>query len=281
MVRRDSKVDNFAESLFFLLIIMMSGFLAGIRWSVGMLKSHRSLCESFSKTSAALCIYICLYGRIEISCTFPIGSPCRPSRVSPYTPSVLICCIRLLCHWSFRLCHRITYIDCFVAFDMILTLIWFVLMALSSADIRRDSVSLYYYYYYYYCTLLVFHNHFSWSSPEVFSVFWLILVLFQWSRLVLRFPILSITLPILYKLFWANQLNLTSLSFMFHKFMVNITNTTSEFFKPALTGGSSLKYERVPQALSKYSNWSQQRCSCDALDSPSDICLPLSLLSGL
>ena len=39
---------------------------------------------------------ICLYDRIEISCTFPSGPPCRPSHVSPYTPSVLICCIRLL-----------------------------------------------------------------------------------------------------------------------------------------------------------------------------------------
>ena len=41
---------------FFLLIIMWSGLLAGIRWSVCMLKSHRSLCESFSRTGAGLCI---------------------------------------------------------------------------------------------------------------------------------------------------------------------------------------------------------------------------------
>ena len=32
-------------------------------------------------------------GQIEISWTFPSGSPCRTSRVSPYTPSELICCI--------------------------------------------------------------------------------------------------------------------------------------------------------------------------------------------
>ena len=44
-------------SFFFLLIIMRSGLLAGIRWSVCMLKSHRSLCESFSRTGAGLCIY--------------------------------------------------------------------------------------------------------------------------------------------------------------------------------------------------------------------------------
>ena len=43
--------------LFILLIIMRSGLLAGIRWSICMLKSHRSLCESFSRTGAGLCIY--------------------------------------------------------------------------------------------------------------------------------------------------------------------------------------------------------------------------------
>ena len=42
---------------FFLLIIIRSGLLAGIRWSVYMLKSHRSLCDSFSRTGAGLCIY--------------------------------------------------------------------------------------------------------------------------------------------------------------------------------------------------------------------------------
>ena len=60
VVRRDGKVDNFANSLFFfflLLIFIRSGLLAGIRWSVCMLKSRRSLCVSFSLTSAGLCIY--------------------------------------------------------------------------------------------------------------------------------------------------------------------------------------------------------------------------------
>ena len=45
------------QILFLLLIIMRSGLLAGIRWSVCMLKSHRSLCETFSWTGAGLCIY--------------------------------------------------------------------------------------------------------------------------------------------------------------------------------------------------------------------------------
>ena len=43
--------------LLLLLIIIKSGLLAGIRWSVCMLKSHRSLCGAFSRTGAGLCIY--------------------------------------------------------------------------------------------------------------------------------------------------------------------------------------------------------------------------------
>ena len=56
MVNQDSKVHNFASSLF-LLINIMSGRLAKIRRSACMLKSHRCLCFSFSWTGAELCIY--------------------------------------------------------------------------------------------------------------------------------------------------------------------------------------------------------------------------------
>ena len=42
---------------FFLLIFIRSGLLAEIRWSMCMSKSHRSLCASFSRTDAGLCIY--------------------------------------------------------------------------------------------------------------------------------------------------------------------------------------------------------------------------------
>ena len=42
---------------FFLLIIIKSGLLAEIRWSVRMSKSQRSLCVLFSMTGAGLCIY--------------------------------------------------------------------------------------------------------------------------------------------------------------------------------------------------------------------------------
>ena len=44
------------QILFFLLIIIRSGLLVGIRWSVCRLKSYRSLCVSFSRTGAGLCI---------------------------------------------------------------------------------------------------------------------------------------------------------------------------------------------------------------------------------
>ena len=56
VVSWDSNVDNFASSLF-LLIIIRSGLLAEIRWSACMSKSHRSLCELFSRAGAGLCTY--------------------------------------------------------------------------------------------------------------------------------------------------------------------------------------------------------------------------------
>ena len=49
MISRDSKVDSFADFLF-LLVIIRSGLQAGIRWSVCILKSHRSSCVPFSRT---------------------------------------------------------------------------------------------------------------------------------------------------------------------------------------------------------------------------------------
>ena len=45
------------QVLFFLLIIIRSGLLVEIRWSVCMSKSHRSLCVLFSRTGAGLCVY--------------------------------------------------------------------------------------------------------------------------------------------------------------------------------------------------------------------------------
>ena len=93
---------------------------------------------SFSRTGDGLCIYhlfvLSNWNILRISQWITL--PTHP--VSPYTLSVLICCIRLLCDWSFRLCHRIALI--YFCVLSILALIWLFLMALSCAAIRRDSV---------------------------------------------------------------------------------------------------------------------------------------------
>ena len=60
VISRDSKIDNFASSLF-LLIIKRSGLLAEIRWSVCISKSQRRLWVLFSRTDAHT---ICWYGQI-------------------------------------------------------------------------------------------------------------------------------------------------------------------------------------------------------------------------
>ena len=174
VVSRDSKIHNFASSffcfLFFLLTIIRSDLLAEIRWFVCMPKSHRSLCVSFSRTDAGLCIYhlfvwsnsnffsksqwITLptqFSLVQYSLwanllhslirwlMVSLLSPhnlhllfCRVLSIFaliwlvlmglfvllflllPYTSSVLICCICLLCDWLFRLCYCIVYICYFV-----------------------------------------------------------------------------------------------------------------------------------------------------------------------
>ena len=155
MVSQDSKVNYFASSLF-LLIIIKSGLLAGIRWSVCMLKSHRDLCVAFSRTGAWLCIYhllVCsILNFLSISqwITLPIQS-CL------ILFSLCANLLHLLIIWlvvSSLSPHSLHLLFCRVLF--ILTLIWFVLMALSYAG--------YYYYYYYYYYLRVFHINVSWWS---------------------------------------------------------------------------------------------------------------------
>ena len=140
MVRRDRKVDNFVNSLF-LLIIMRSGLLAGIRWSVWMLKSHRSLCVSFSWTDAGLCIYHLLvwsnlnFLHISQWITLP-----TQSCLALYSGANLLHSLIMWLIVSSLSPHSLHLLFCCVL--SILTLIWLVLMALSWAAIRRDSVSL-------------------------------------------------------------------------------------------------------------------------------------------
>ena len=57
VVSCNSKIHNFASSLFLLLIIIRSGRLAEIMWSIYMFKSLRSLCVPFSRTDTGLCLY--------------------------------------------------------------------------------------------------------------------------------------------------------------------------------------------------------------------------------
>ena len=88
-------LQNLFFFFFFFLIIIRSGLLGRIRGSVCMLKSHRSLCVSFSRTGAGLCIYhFFSMVKFKFLAHFPADHLADPV-VSPYTPSVLICCIRL------------------------------------------------------------------------------------------------------------------------------------------------------------------------------------------
>ena len=138
MVCRDSKVDNFEDFFFFLLIIIRSGLRAEIRWSVCISKSHRSLCVSFSWTGAGLCIYHLL-----------AWSNLNFLHISQWTTMLTQSCLalysfcanllHLLIMWlmvSSLSPHSLHLLFCCVL--SILALIWLVLMAL----IRRDSVSL-------------------------------------------------------------------------------------------------------------------------------------------
>ena len=132
----------FFSFFFFLLIIIESGLLVGIRWSVCTLKSHRSLCVSFSRTDAGLCIHHLLvwsnlnFLHISQWITLPTQS-CLAfysfcanllhslimwlivSSLSPHSLHLMFCCVL-----------------------SILALVWLVLMALFCAAIKRDSVSL-------------------------------------------------------------------------------------------------------------------------------------------
>ena len=105
-----------------LLVIIRSGRLPVIRWSVCMSKSQRSLCVSSDRTDAYT---ICSHGQFNFPAQFPVVSPFPLSRVWSYTLSVVVCYIRLICDSLFRLYHHITYICCFDAPDYY-AVIWIV-----------------------------------------------------------------------------------------------------------------------------------------------------------
>ena len=55
LVRRDDKIHETVSS--FSIPFLITGLLAGIRWSVYISKAQRILCVSFSRTDSDFCIY--------------------------------------------------------------------------------------------------------------------------------------------------------------------------------------------------------------------------------
>ena len=126
----------------FFLIIIKSGFLAEISWSVCIPKSHRSLCVSFSRTVAGLCIYHLFvwsnFSFLHISQWITL-----PTQSCLVLYSFCANLLHSLIMWlmvSSLSPHSLHLLFCWVL--SILALIWLVLTALSSAAIRRNSVSL-------------------------------------------------------------------------------------------------------------------------------------------
>ena len=97
-LRRGSKIYKVTSSFFlffslffffFLVIITRSGILAGIRWSVCILKCHGIL-ATHSLGQILVCAYtICLYGEISISSTIPSGSPSFLTQSGEFFTSLL------------------------------------------------------------------------------------------------------------------------------------------------------------------------------------------------
>ena len=110
-----SSLSLFFFFFFFLLIITWSGFLVSIRWSVFISKSERILSYPPGRILVCGCT-IWQYGQNSIFYIIHNKSPSPPNRVWSYTPFVLVCCIRLLCVWWFRLFHHIIYPCCTVAY---------------------------------------------------------------------------------------------------------------------------------------------------------------------
>ena len=127
---------------FFLLIIIKSGRLAAIRWSVCMSKSHRSLCVSFSRTGAGLCIYH-LFVWLNLNFWYITQGITLSTQSCLVLYSFCANLLHSLIMWlmvSSLSPHSLHLLFCWVL--SILALIWLALTVLSCAAIRRGSVSL-------------------------------------------------------------------------------------------------------------------------------------------
>ena len=135
-------MSTILQVLFVLLIIIKSGLLAGIRWSVCMLKFHRSWLMAFSRTGAGLFIYHLLvwsnlnFLHISQWITLPTQSCLALYSLCTNLQHSLIIWLMV----SSLSPHSLHLLFCWVV--SILALIWLVLMALSCAAIRSDSVAL-------------------------------------------------------------------------------------------------------------------------------------------
>ena len=112
MVCRDSKVHNSVSSLFFVdyYKIWSSGRNLVIRLYLEIPMEFVCL-VLLDRFWVVHTLFVCMV-KLKLLAQFPMDHFSHP--VVP-SLSMLICCIRLLCDWSFRLFRHITYICCFVA----------------------------------------------------------------------------------------------------------------------------------------------------------------------
>ena len=128
--------------LLLLLIIIRSGLLTEIRWSVYLSKSHWSLCVSFSRTDAGLCIYhLFVWSNLNfLHISQWITLPTQSCLVLYSSCANLLHSLMMWLMVSSLSWDNLHLLFCCVL--SIFVLIWLVLMALLCAAIRRDSVSL-------------------------------------------------------------------------------------------------------------------------------------------
>ena len=142
MFNRDSKVHNFANSLFFFLGIIRSGLLAKIGGSVCMSTSHMSLCVSFFRIDAELSKYDLFAWSNSNFCISPSASPfpTQSCLVLYYFSANLLHSLIMWLIVSSLSPHNLHLL--FSCVLSIISFIWLVLMALFCAVIRRDSIFL-------------------------------------------------------------------------------------------------------------------------------------------
>ena len=142
VVSRGQQNQQFCKfSFLLLLIIIRSGLIAKIRWSVCMSKSHRSLWASFSRTDDGLCIYHLFvwsnFNFLHISQWISLPTQSCLVVYSYYT-NVLYSLIMWMMVSSLSLHNLHLLFYCVLS---IFDLIWLVLMALFCTAIWKDFVS--------------------------------------------------------------------------------------------------------------------------------------------